>query len=635
MNTFFSTPSKILQNPLNVAQNWFNRLSYPRKFIVIAFIFAIPIFAFLPLIAQQGAEIDRYGYKPHDGAKYLRITQTLFTAVLDHQRLSNQYFNRQADIAEVDEVSAKIDAVFHEYDLLSARNNERDIEGSLTPDVQAIKSEWEAFKAEMPQMNQTQRNQRYDALIAQILSLIEKASKASYLAINPNFDTKYLSDSILIILPQNTLTLHKLFLLSQEAIENGSLSAADREQMIIWIAQTQENLEALNKNLENTRAYNNANAVETALYPAYQAYEAQLKIWTDTLRAQILEPEKITFSAQALEEVFEKTLQAQNETYLSSSTFLEANMQERINSLTARFYSAFGLALLSIVVAFAIGSNIMNSISRPITQLTEAAYRLSNGEMDVRVPVSNQDEVGIMAMPLNQMAQEIQSNQAALETRAKALATSAEVSRRISTILEPKPLIDEVVAQIQRAFNYYHTHIYLLDENNQELILAGGTGEAGKLLLARKHKISKGKGLVGQAAETNQLVLVSDTTSDPNWLPNDLLPETKSEIAVPISLGAQVLGVLDVQQNRANGLTHEDAELLQAIAYQVAVALSNAQTYSQAKQTAERESLINEISRKIQNTASVEQAVQVTARELGLALGVKNSRVVLSLSEDK
>jgi GAF domain-containing protein len=235
----------------------------------------------------------------------------------------------------------------------------------------------------------------------------------------------------------------------------------------------------------------------------------------------------------------------------------------------------------------------------------------------------------------NDLATLNQSLEQRIIERTKALTASAEVSRRVSTILEPTRLVYEVVEQIKNTFGYYHAHIYLKNEITDELIMAGGTGDVGKTLLARGHKISKGKGLVGRAAESNELILVSDTTADPNWLPNELLPDTKSEIAVPISLGSEVLGVLDVQQNNVNGLTQADAELLQTVSYQVAVALRNAQTYTQTQQVAERESLINEISRKIQNTATVEQALQVTVRELGTALGAKDSRVVLSLPENK
>ena len=134
---------------------------------------------------------------------------------------------------------------------------------------------------------------------------------------------------------------------------------------------------------------------------------------------------------------------------------------------------------------------------------------------------------------------------------------------------------------------------------------------------------------MGRAAETNTAELVSDVTKNPDWLPNPLLLETKSETAVPISLGDQVLGVLDVQHNIVDGLKQEDTDLLQSIANQVAIAIRNARSYTEIEQRAEREALITSISQKIQNAATIENALQVTARELGRALNSKNIRVIL------
>ncbi len=296
------------------------------------------------------------------------------------------------------------------------------------------------------------------------------------------------------------------------------------------------------------------------------------------------------------------------------------------------------IGVIIAMIAIIAGSLISQLLSRPIQKLTEAANRIAKGEMEELVQINAQDETGTLAATFNTMMVQIKSLIATLEQRVadrtRALEISAEVSRRLSTILDQDRLVKEVVDQVQAAFGYYHAHIYLFDEKGEYLVMTGGTGEVGQALLGRGHKIPRGRGLVGRTAETNRPVLVADVKLDPYWLPNLLLPETRCEVAVPIAVGNQVLGVLDVQHNIVDGLGKLDADLLQSIANQVAVAVQNARAYTRAQQQAEREALVASIGRRIQSAMAVDDVMQIGLNELGQALRATRARAELGVSHD-
>ena len=298
------------------------------------------------------------------------------------------------------------------------------------------------------------------------------------------------------------------------------------------------------------------------------------------------------------------------------------------------------LALIIILIATLVSIGISRLLTLPIVRLTNVAQRVAQGDLQARAVVETQDEIGALASSFNSMTDELQTTLRGMEQRiadrTRAIQISSDISRRLSTILDPAQLVHEVVDLLQLSYNYYHVHIYLFDEKKENLVMVGGTGEAGKTMLLQGHQIAKGRGLVGRATETGTAVIVADTRLDPNWLPNPLLPDTRSEISVPIIFGDQVLGALDVQQNIVNGLGQQDAGLLLSVTNQVAIALRNAVEFVRSQQQAQREANIRAVIDKIQGTQTVESALQVAIRELGRMVNADRTiaRVVVQSGSD-
>ncbi|MBN1976080.1 MAG: GAF domain-containing protein [Anaerolineae bacterium] len=291
--------------------------------------------------------------------------------------------------------------------------------------------------------------------------------------------------------------------------------------------------------------------------------------------------------------------------------------------------SAAILVAMAMLAGF-IGVTAARRLAVPLINLTETASRIAEGETGLQAKVEGPREVSTLASAFNDMTSQLRELIAGLEGRTRALETSTRVSQRLSTILDRGQLVAEVVKQVQDAFDYYHVHIYLIDEATQDLVMAGGTGTAGQMLLASGHKIPSGRGLTGRAAATNSPVLVPDVSQEEGWLPNPLLPETKSEVAVPIAMGERALGVLDVQHNVVGGLGEADVDLLQSIAGQVAVALQNTRLFAEAQRRAERQTRVNLVTQRIQSTTTVEDALQVAVRELGRAVEAGETSVRLA-----
>ena len=185
------------------------------------------------------------------------------------------------------------------------------------------------------------------------------------------------------------------------------------------------------------------------------------------------------------------------------------------------------------------------------------------------------------------------------QQRLKEVDALYKTSQSLAASLNADELIEDVVTLLHHNFGYYHVQIYLVDPSNGDLILKRGSGEIGAQLLKNGFRLSRGLGFIGHVAET-KLPFVTNNVNDVVFFDrNPLLPDTQSELAVPIKLDGKVVGVLDIQHTPPHRLTDGDLQLMTAVADQLAVALQKANLYSDLQAALEQEQTIR--SQLIQN----------------------------------
>lgn len=169
--------------------------------------------------------------------------------------------------------------------------------------------------------------------------------------------------------------------------------------------------------------------------------------------------------------------------------------------------------------------------------------------------------------------------------RANEMQTVSEVSTRAARNLNLDELLPNVSALVKERFNLYHAHIYLVDEAEGLLKLTAGAGDVGRQMVAEGRVIPllAEKSLVATAARRKHGIIVNDVLVDENFLAHPLLPHTRAEMAVPLMVGDEVLGVLDVQSDTANRFTDNDIQVQTILAEQIAVAVQNARLFEEAQ----------------------------------------------------
>ena len=177
------------------------------------------------------------------------------------------------------------------------------------------------------------------------------------------------------------------------------------------------------------------------------------------------------------------------------------------------------------------------------------------------------------------------ASQDSLERHATLLKASARAAKAITTILDPYELFQRTVDIICDEFDFYYAGVFLLNDTSQYAVLKAGRGEAGKAMLAEGHKLAVGgNSMIGAAVQNRQGRIALDVGEEAVFFENPHLPDTRSEMALPLVVGDEVIGALTVQSTEGAAFHDEDIAALQTMADQLAVAIQNSNLHRE-KQT--------------------------------------------------
>jgi GAF domain-containing protein len=222
--------------------------------------------------------------------------------------------------------------------------------------------------------------------------------------------------------------------------------------------------------------------------------------------------------------------------------------------------------------------------------------------MTVKAIIDSNDEIGTLAQAFNTMTarlrellagmekrvadrtSELMVANASNERRAKQFESISQVTRIISSTRDLDSLLVQITTVISREFGFYHVGIFLLDTAREYAVLSAANSAGGQKMLERSHRLKVGEtGLVGFVTSTGRPRIALNTGTDAVFFNNPDLPETRSEISLPLRAGGEIIGALDVQSTEPNAFMQEDINILSSLADQVSIAIQNARQFEETR----------------------------------------------------
>jgi GAF domain-containing protein/HAMP domain-containing protein len=255
------------------------------------------------------------------------------------------------------------------------------------------------------------------------------------------------------------------------------------------------------------------------------------------------------------------------------------------------------LIFLLSAVSILIVTVIARRATRPLRMLTVAAEEIGQGNLSVEVPIRGLEETAVLGRALERMRADLQSlyqnleqQVASLGRRTSYLEATAAVAQEAASVLQPQELLSRAVTLISQQLGFYHSGIFLVDPSGEWAVLEAASSEGGRRMQERGHRLQVGgESIIGYVSSQGHHYIALDVGDSAIQFDNLDLPNTRSEIALPLRARGRIIGVLDVQSVEPKAFSPEDVAVLQTLADQVALAISNARLFQQTQAALEAE----------------------------------------------
>jgi GAF domain-containing protein/HAMP domain-containing protein len=266
------------------------------------------------------------------------------------------------------------------------------------------------------------------------------------------------------------------------------------------------------------------------------------------------------------------------------------------------------VSLLLVIIVFVATSlaslGIGTRLTSPLKSLTRVANEIIAGNFNAKADIRSGDEIGTLSETLNLMTttlrdliqsleqrvaertSELEKELQKEERRERQYEAIAKVAQAINTAQNLHELLPHIADVVSRQFGFYHVGIFLNDASNRYAVLGAANSEGGRRMLNRGHQLRVGEqGIVGYVTGSGNPRIARDVGADVAFFNNPDLPNTHSEMALPLIVSGKIIGALDVQSMEVNAFTNEDVEVLSTLADQVSIAIQNARLYDQTQKS--------------------------------------------------